>query len=209
MSTVTIGRLKKRIVLRETLSLLCGFIALVAVISLFLCTRIQLGSFSPSRAYQLHVLIQSAHTSGHIDPVFFWKLRDQYGSGFFTLAPDHTIFRETQELVLPPRSEWIQFAQYTGKRVTSTDYLTPWTNKPPSTYRVFLDLITPAEVRSRKLLFESDNARIYEADHNGMTIVFVASIEDMAKVYGLYNFTDNIRTSLNGRLWANMTMFTP
>ena len=120
-STVTLAhRLKNG----NRVSILAGIVSLIAVCSLFFHPRVQAMLFPAVRLAELTKLAVSTRASRSVDPFLFWQIRDEYGSGFFTLSSDHTIFRETQELLLPPKSEWIEFSTYHSALVESHDYLT-------------------------------------------------------------------------------------
>ena len=143
-----------------------------------------------------------------MDPFLFWQIRDQYGSGFFTLAPDHTIFRETQELLVPPRSGWVEFATYHGKLVESHDYLTPWSDAHILSDPHLLDQLTEKDVPRDRLIVENEQTRIFYPDSNHITFAFIKPVDEMKSVYGLYNFPDSLLSQLKGRMWGNTTTFT-
>src|SRR5258708_29067224 len=198
-----IYRLKKG----NRVSILAGIVSLIAVFSLFFHPRIQAMLFPSVRLNELTKLALSVRTSRSVDPFLFWQVRDEYGSGFFTLSSDHTIFRETQELFLPPRSEWIELASYHGARVESHDYLTPWNTLPHSRYPEFLDHITESASPPSRSIFQSEDTRVFLEGKDRLVVAFIKPISEMAKVDGLYNFPDKTLEDLHGRLWANVITF--
>jgi hypothetical protein len=203
-----IGRAKKFFIRSNRVTLFCGFVACTAAISLLFHPRVQLASVPFSREQHITSFITSTHDLGGVDTLLLWQLRDLYGSGTFTVAPDHTIFRESQELVIQPRDGWIHFATYKGQRVESIDSFTEWSSTPAKHVTEFLDEISEAHVGDDRLLFQNESTRIYLQDQNTLIVAFVKPIEEMTHVFGIYNFPTKTLELLHGRLWAERTVFT-
>jgi len=155
------------------------------------------------RASRVQSFMRQTRITSQLNPFSFWQLRDEYGTGLFSVDTDHTIFRETQVMVTYPIDTWVNFAQYHGSYVQSYDYLTPPGAATQSAQ--MLDHLGQWTTTGGPV-FQTDTLRIYENQHETV-VVFLLPLTDMAKVYGLYNFSPDTLEKLKGRLWANVTAF--
>lgn len=191
----------------RTLTLI-GAVSLIAVISLVFQARIYTTLFPFARQHRIEVFTHSIRSSRTVDPFIFWQLRDEYGAGVFTLSPRHTQLRETQELLIYPQSEWIEFATYESPYLVSRDLLIPWTNLPEKRYGELLDRITEQQIPAERLIFQDEDTRVFYTNTHTLVVAFIKPIQEMSQVNGLFNFPERVQEQLRGRLWANVTVFT-
>ncbi len=173
---------------------------------LLLHPRVQANLFPFIRESQLHTFISASHSAQAIDPQSFWQLRDLYGSGSFQLFSDHTIYRESQQIVAAPRTQIQAFAIYQGKRVFSYEYLIPKAYSDHGSE--VLDQITQKIIPPERLIFKNEKGRIFFSDSNTLTVAFITSFSEVAKANGLVSLGAAELRDLGLFDYANVTSFT-
>lgn len=197
-----------------TVRLLSGVVAVVAVITLILQPRMQLSISPKERERRIVSFVSHIRSARSVNLKEFWQLRDEYGYNLFFLSPDHITYRETQELIAPvlkmPLSTSFEFANMHGERLESHDYLFSWWpwQQEPQNFKAILDRISKDSVGSNKLIFQDEDTRVFLQDNNHLTVAFVAPLEQIATVYGLFDWTDQKQRSFKNYYFANTTTFT-
>lgn len=183
-----------------------GIIAIIGCLSLLTQVRIQSSLFPATRERQLRALIDWTRANRTVNLPLFWQTRDQFGNGFFTLNPDHTMYHESQNIDLIAKNGVQEIATYHSKRVEAHDYLYP--NLGRENTSTILDRITERSVPSSRLIYQDDYTRMYFTDANTLTLAFVTSMDQIATVNGVFGFSSDDLKTIGPALYASTTSFT-
>lgn len=185
---------------------LAGMVSFIGVALLLIQPQVRSNLFFPLRRLQLQTFIHDSVKNQSINAANFWQLRDQYGAGYFVLSPNHTIYRESQELVPSPVEQIQEISSYYGNRVDSKEYLVP-KNEEEATGKI-LDNLIPNSCPATKLLLQTNKSKMGFCDSNTLFVAFIKTLPEIAKVDGVFGLNPDEIGKLSSFDYASVTRFT-
>lgn len=177
--------------------------ALLIVAALFLQPSISSAVFRYKRQQHLNQLLQSVQQESELDPQLFWKFRESYAPGFFTINPDVIKLGQTYQIKNIPLQQKVPILEYHSRWMKSTDFLC---QKNTSSNTTAQTIIADKIKKLDKVIVKTDRLLIGTDEKQNLIIWFSKSIEDMKLANGFFNYNSQERELLSDYYWCNQTV---